>query len=322
VFGISLSPIYFIYAGAALTGIMIAEAVYLLYAGRSDRRAAINRRMKLQESKISQEQVLIQLRKERGVEGGASLFSFDRFRALRTQSGLVRPLPRFLTMTSGVALAIVLVAVWYGLPLLYAAIALIPLASVLPIMVLRFMRKRRHKLFGVQLPESLELITRSLKAGHPVPVAISMVAREMPDPIGTEFGVVADEVTYGSDLVSALHSMYARVGHEDLPLFVTAVSIQSTSGGNLREILDGLSNTIRERGKLRRKVRAISTEGRMSAYILTAVPALLAFGIMVLMPNFYSSVWDKPLTWYLLGASIVWLMIGNAMMFKMSNFRF
>ena len=85
-------------------------------------------------------------------------------------------------------------------------------------------------MFGVQLPEALELITRSLKAGHPVPVAVAMVAREMPDPIGTEFGVVADEVTYGSDLVSALQSMYARVGHEDLPLFVTAVSIQSTFG--------------------------------------------------------------------------------------------
>ncbi|TIO72021.1 MAG: type II secretion system protein F, partial [Mesorhizobium sp.] len=98
------------------------------------------------------------------------------------------------------------------------------------------------------------------------------MAREMADPIGTEFGVVADEVTYGSDLVSALNNLFDRVGHEDLPLFVTAVSIQSSSGGNLREILDGLSSTIRERGKLRRKVRAISTEGRMSAYILTAVP--------------------------------------------------
>ena len=184
--------------------------------------------------------------------------------------------------------------------------------SILPVQVLKFRRNRRHKQFGVQLPEALELITRSLKAGHPVPVAISMVAREMPDPIGTEFGVVADEVTYGSDLVSALHNLYQRVGHEDLPLFVTAVSIQTSSGGNLREILDGLSLTIRDRGKLKRKVRAISTEGRMSAYILTAVPCLLAAAIMVMMPHFYTSVWDKPMTWYLLGGSVVWLVLGNA----------
>jgi tight adherence protein B len=316
------SMVYVIYAAAALTGIMIAEAFYLLYAGRSDRRAAINRRMKLQENKISQEQVLIQLRKERGVGGGASLLSFDRLRALRTQSGLLAPMPRFLTITSGIALALVLAAVWKGLPLLFGALALLPLAAFIPLMVLRFLRKRRHKLFGIQLPEALELITRSLKAGHPVPVAVAMVAREMPDPIGTEFGVVADEVTYGSDLVAGLQSMYARVGHEDLPLFVTAVSIQSTSGGNLREILDGLATVIRERGKLRRKVRAISTEGRMSAYILTAIPALLMMGIMVLMPQFYADVWDKPKTWYLLGGSVTWLIIGNAMMFKMSNFKF
>ena len=316
------SLVYVIYAAAALTGIMIAEAFYMLYAGRSDRRAAINRRMRLQENKISQEQVLIQLRKERGLEGGRSLFSFDRFRALRTQSGMVMPVPRFLMITSGVALAMVLVAVWYGLPPVFGAGALLPLAAFVPLITLRFLRTRRHKLFGIQLPEALELITRSLKAGHPVPVAVAMVAREMPDPIGTEFGVVADEVTYGSDLVSALQSMHARVGHEDLPLFVTAVSIQNTSGGNLREILDGLANVIRERGKLRRKVRAISTEGRMSAYILTAIPALLMMGIMVLMPQFYSNVWDKPKTWYLLGGSVTWLLLGNAIMFKMSNFKF
>lgn len=318
----SFSPIYVVYAAAALTGIMIAEGCYLLYAGRSDKRLAINRRMKLQENKISQEQVLIQLRKERGLDAGTSLFSPDRFRALRTQSGMVMPLPKFLMITTGVALAMMLTALWYGLPLLLAILLFVMLAPLLPVLVLRSKRSRRVKRFGVQLPEALELITRGLKAGHPVPVAISMVSREMPDPIGTEFGVVSDEVTYGSDLVSALNSLFDRVGQEDLPLFVTAVSIQTSSGGNLREILDGLSTTIRERGKLRRKVRAISTEGRMSAYILTAVPALLFAAIMVLMPQFYSQVWDVPKTWYLLGGSVSWLMLGNIIMFKMSNFRF
>lgn len=316
------SALYVIYAGAALTAVMIAEAVYLLYAGARDRRTAINRRMKLQEKKISQEQVLIQLRKERGLGGQRSLFSLDRFHELRTQSGLTMPLPKFLSITSGVAFAAAAAGWWEGLPALFALVLFMLLCGVVPVMALRTMRGRRHKLFGIQLPEALELITRSLKAGHPVPVAISMVAREMPDPIGTEFGVVADEVTYGSDLVSALHSLYERVGHEDLPLFVTAVSIQSSSGGNLREILDGLSSTIRDRGKLKRKVRAISTEGRMSAYILTAVPMLLMAGIMVLMPQFYNDVWDEPMTWYLLGASVAWLMLGNVMMFKMSNFKF
>jgi tight adherence protein B len=313
--------LYVVYVGAALFGIMIAEAVYMLYAGKQDRRAAINRRVRLQEKKISQEQVLIQLRKERGLDS-RSFLSMESLRKLRVQSGITMPMAKFFACTSGAALAIAFVGVFYGLPMIFGA-ALFPLlCATIPVQVLKYRRNRRHKIFGVQLPEALELITRSLKAGHPVPVAIGMVAREMPDPIGTEFGVVADEVTYGSDLVSALHNLYERVGQEDLPLFVTAVSIQSSSGGNLREILDGLSATIRERGKLKRKVRAISTEGRMSAYILTAVPCLLGAAIMVLMPHFYNSVTDKPMTWYLLGASFAWLMLGNAMMFKMSNFKF
>ncbi len=313
--------LYVVYAGAALFGIMIAEAVYLLYAGTKDRRAAINRRVKLQERKISQEQVLIQLRKERGLES-RSFLSMDSLKKLRIQSGVTMPMTRFLAITSGVALGFILVGFYYGLPLFFALAIFPALCLIVPVQVLKYCRNRRHKIFGVQLPEALDLITRSLKAGHPVPVAIGMVAREMPDPIGTEFGVVADEVTYGSDLVSALRNLHERVGQEDLPLFVTAVSIQSSSGGNLREILDGLSLTIRDRGKLKRKVRAISTEGRMSAYILTAVPCLLGAAIMVLMPHFYTSVSDEPMTWYLLGASVAWLMLGNAMMFKMSNFKF
>jgi tight adherence protein B len=310
-----------IYAGVGIAAVMIAEAIYLLYAGRADRRVAINRRIKLQDNKLSQEQVLIQLRKERGVEGRSAL-SLDGLRALRTQSGVATPLPKFLLFTSGAALVVGLVAVWFGLPVAMGLGIATVLAATLPFMSLSFLRNRRHKMFGIQLPEALELITRSLKAGHPVPVAISMVAREMPDPIGTEFGMVADEVTYGSDLVTALQNMFARVGHEDLPLFVTAVSIQTASGGNLREILDGLSQVIRERGKLRRKVRSISTEGRMSAYILTAVPILLACAMQVMMPEMYGSVIDEPMTWYMLAGTAFWLLLGNAIMFKMSNFRF
>ena len=137
------SAIYVIYAAAGLTGILIAEACYLLYAGRSDKRTAINRRMKLQGNKISQEQVLIQLRKERGLDAGTSLFSPDRFRALRTQSGMIMPQPKFLMITSGVAFAAALVAIWYGLPLLMGFVLFVVLVPVLPVMTMRSMRKRR-----------------------------------------------------------------------------------------------------------------------------------------------------------------------------------
>ena len=316
--------IHVIYAAAAITGILIAEAGYLVYSGRHDRKQSINRRLKLQDGKITQKQVLLQLRKERGDASGLSrsLMELGWLKTLRTQSGIVMSLGRLFAICFAVALAIALALIFYGISWPMALLAMPEIAIVLPIMVLRHLRKRRHKAFGTQLPEALELITRSLRAGHPVPVAIALVAREMPDPIGTEFGIVVDEITYGSDLVSALSAMFDRVGQEDLPLFVTAVSIQSTTGGNLREILDGLSATIRERGKLRRKVRSISTEGRMSAYILTAVPILLMAGIWLTNPGYYQGVAHEELTWYLLGAAVGWLGLGNLIMSKMSNFKF
>lgn len=313
------TSIHLIYLLAALSGIMLAEAVYLLYSGKNDKRAALNRRLRMQESKLSNEQVLIQLRKERGVS--KSGFSLNSLMTLRTQSGMNMPMSRFLGVNAVLAAAAAGFGVFKGMPVLYALPLGLLLMAIIPVLVLRYLRKRRHKKFGAQLPEALELITRGLKAGHPVPVALSKVAGEMTDPIGSEFGIVADEITYGSDLVSALNNMFERVGHEDLPLFVTAVSIQSTSGGNLREILDGLAATIRERGKLRRKVRAVSSEGRMSAMILDALPVMLFAAIMALMPDYYDEVWGEPKTWYLLAGSITWLLIGNAMMVKMANFK-
>ncbi len=316
------NSLYLIYAAAALCGVMLAEGVYLLFAGGRTRRKAINRRVKLQENMVSQEQVLIQLRKERGADSSGSFGLLKSLRQLRMQSGVTTPMPKFMLICAAFVLAGALGLMYLGIEPIMAMLITVPGYFLIPFMVLRFKRKQRHKRFGVQLPEALELITRSLKAGHPVPVAIGMVGREMPDPIGSEFGMVADEVTYGSDLVSALANMYTRVGHEDLPLFVTAVSIQSTSGGNLREILDGLSGVIRERGKLRRKIRSISTEGRMSAYILTAIPILLFAAMQVIMPEFYNSILDQSLTWYLLAGAGSWLGLGNFMMFKMSNFKF
>ena len=316
------NTVYLIYALAAIAAVIVVETIFLLFSARSDKRDTINRRMHLSQKAVSQQQVLQILRKERGDGGRHRLLSLDWLRELRTQSGMHMTLPRFLAITTALSSLFGGLLLFKGYPLSIALIGMAILSAITPVMVMRSMRKRRLKAFGIQLPEALSLITRGLKAGHPVPVAVSMVGREMPDPIGSEFGMVADEITYGSDLTTALQNMFHRVGHEDLPLFVTAVGIQATSGGNLREILDGLAQTIRERGKLRRKVRAISAEGRISAYILTAVPVLLMTVILVFMPHYYNAVWDEALTWYLLGGAVTWGIVGNIVMFRMANFKY
>ena len=193
--------------------------------------------------------------------------------------------------------------------------------TLLPLLVLKFKRGRRQKKFGAQFPDALDIIVRSLRAGHPVPIAITMVAREMADPIGTEFGIVADEITYGADLETGMRNLYFRIGQDDLPLFVTAVAIQSSTGGNLGEILENLSGVIRQRFKMRRKIRALASEGRASAMILSSLPILMFLVIQVVTPDFYASVWHEDLTKIALAGAAGWMLIGNFIMFRMVNFR-
>jgi tight adherence protein B len=318
-----LEKIYLVYACAALFGIIIVETIYLLAVEKKEQRRAINRRMTLAKTTLTQEDVLKQLRKERGIQG--KNFSFLPLRALkqlRIQSGIKMALPMFVTITTSAACILAVLYAFKTGKNFNAICLFFILCPILPFMTLRFMRKKRHKIFAVQLPEALDLITRGLRAGHPVPVALMMVGREMPDPVGTEFGIVADEITYGSDIVTALKALFERVGQEDLPLFVTAVSIQSSTGGNLREILDGLSYIIRERGKLRRKIRAISSEGRASAMILTAIPCLLMLIFLVFLPDYYGEAWQYEQTYYYLYFVVGMIVVANMIMSKLTNFKY
>src|SRR5437588_9202327 len=138
--------------------------------------------------------------------------------------------------------------------------------------------------------DARDMIVSSMRAGHHVPIASTVIARELKDPIGSEFGIVADEITYGADLESALRNLYFRLGQDDLPLFVTAVAIQGSTGGNLGEILENLSSVIRDRFKMRRKIRALASEGRASALILSSLPIMMFLIIQFVAPDFYASV--------------------------------
>lgn len=311
------------YGLAGVTGIFIVEALYLLFADVKTDRDRINRRMKVGAGDADRQAVLVKIRKERGLgAAGESRLPLAMLGDLVVQAGLTVGLARLAVFAAGAGVGLgILVFVWRG-DGLEAALGVLFGGLVLPLLVLRSLRARRRRRFGDQLPEAIEVVVRSLKAGHPVPVAIGLVARELPDPIGTEFGLVADEVTYGSDLVTALRKMQGRVGQEDLPLFITAVSIQSSTGGNLREILQGLSEVIRQRIKMRRKIQSISAEGRISAYFLTALPPLLLLVVHLMNPDYYGSVIGYLDTKIALGGALVWLLGGNAMMRKMVNFKF
>jgi tight adherence protein B len=282
----------------------------------------VNRRLKLLKGQPDRESILVQLRRERGLtsSGNYSLKSVN-FNQLVLQSGLTVGIARLGAFVAiGAVVAFVAGVIVRG-SVLQALLLAMFCGLVLPILVLRYLRSRRQKAFGAQFPDGLDMIVRSLRAGHPVPVAISMVAREMADPIGSEFGIVSDEITYGADLESGLRNLYFRVGQDDLPLFVTAVAIQGTTGGNLGEILQNLSTVIRERFKMRRKIRALAAEARASALILSSLPIAIFAVIQIVTPEFYASVWDEDITKKALAMAGCWMGVGNFIMYRLVNFK-
>jgi tight adherence protein B len=314
--------IYLFYLLIGLSAAMFAEGFYLLLYSKTSYRNNINRRLKVADAKIDRESVLVQLRRERGLtSGGEYRLPLINLNQLMLQSGLTIGFGRLiLFIVIGMIAAFVGVYVFDG-KILNAALVALFCGTVLPILVLRLLRRRRQKKFGAQFPNAIDIIVRSLRAGHPVPIAVSMVSREMTDPIGSEFGIVTDEITYGADLESAMRNLYFRVGTDDLPLFVTAVAIQTSTGGNLGEILENLSGVIRQRFKMRRKIRALAAEGRASALILSSLPIGIFIAIWLLVPNFYGSVWNESLTKIVLALAGCWMGVGNFIMYRLVNFK-
>jgi tight adherence protein B len=313
---------YLFYIFAAGSTVLLVEAIYLLCFSTHSYRSSINRRLRLMKDQSNRENVLVQLRRERGLTGGGSyamrILSLNR---LVLQSGLTLGLGRIAWVALGAAALVFFLDWWTREDLFEAGVVALIGAAVLPYLGLVVMRMRRQGKFGAQFPDAIDIIVRSLRAGHPVPVAISMVARELPDPVGTEFGIVADEITYGADLETAMRNLAYRVGQEDLPLFVTAVAIQGATGGNLSEILENLSRVIRERFKMRRKVKALASEGKFSALFLSALPFVLFCMIRYVAPEFYGSVWKYDMTKFGLGMAAAWMVMGNLVMYRMVNFR-
>jgi tight adherence protein B len=307
--------------GAALFAILIAESVYVLLFRAKEYRKNVNRRLELQQATGNRESALIQLKRERGLIDAEGNATMGKLMQLIQQSGIGIGVRNIAIAWAACALLapVAAFALGHGEPLkLLGAIAV---GAVLPLFILKTIRDRRIKKFSEQFPDAIDIVVRSLKAGHPLPIAISLVAREMPDPVGTEFGVVSDELSFGLDLESAMRNMAQRVGQEDLPLFTTSIAIQATTGGNLASILEGLSKLIRDRFKMRRKIKAISSEARMSATVLLCLPFAIFVMVSAADPTYFDEARGKPLTTMVIIGSLCWMSIGVLVMRKMVNMK-
>jgi tight adherence protein B len=184
------------------------------------------------------------------------------------------------------------------------------IGAALPLMFISRRATKTRRRMEQQFPVALDVFVRGLRAGHPIAAALDLLTVEMPDPIGSQFGLAVDEVTYGAELRDALQSMAERWDLDDMRMFVVSLSVQSETGGNLAEILENLSKVIRERHAMLMKVRALSSEGRMTAVMLTVLPILTFVFLFLVNPPFFLDVANDP--WFVPGFTIltIWYLVG------------
>ncbi len=308
-----------IYGLIFISVLVIVEGLYLIVFGKTLRREKrVNRRLALLQEGRDTEEVLSILRQER--EGASKVRGIPIIGILTEQARhaniVISPRALTLTLLVMIGISFVLLGIFTSAAVHIQAVVAVIMGYATLYLWLRSKAKKRIYLFEEQLPDSLDLMVRSLRVGHPINAAVSIVAREMPDPIGTEFGLIADEATYGMNVNEALDRMAARVPVPDLRFLAIAVNIQAQSGGNLAEILDGLSKVIRSRFKLFRKVKAITAEARWSGWFLSVFPVVALLLVQVVQPDYYDRVSDHPLfipgailTFILLIANIIFMRI-------------
>jgi tight adherence protein B len=302
--------------------VLVVAFIYRYYSQDYAAKRKVNRRLSLIEKIGDQKEVLTILRRERGIFAGDTSPWLEGLHTLFVQSGLRFEGIYFLFVIAGLSTIITTaITVPFGFHLINLVCGLVS-SMILILVFVSIIRKRRILRFTEQLPEVLDIIVRSLKAGHPLPVSLALVAREMPDPSGTEFGIASDEVTYGLALPAAMQNLSVRVGDPDLMFLVMATSVQLQTGGNLSEILARLSKLIRDRFKLRRKIRALSSEGRYSAVALTVLPILLFSIISLTSPTYFGDVWDNLIFRIAMASAGVMLLIGYFVMARMVNFKY
>ncbi|HWT46380.1 MAG TPA: type II secretion system F family protein [Vicinamibacterales bacterium] len=180
----------------------------------------------------------------------------------------------------------------------------------IPFFVLNFKRKRRLRRFEEEFPEALDLIARALKAGHAFATGLKMVADEMSEPIGPEFRKTFDEQNFGLPLKDALNNLTERIPLLDVRFFATAVLIQRETGGNLSEILENLAHVVRERFKILRQVRVYTAHGRLTGYVLLALPVFLVIALSFINPEHMQLLFRERIGHMLLGATVVMQTIG------------
>jgi len=292
----SINAEFIVYGLIFIAVLMLVEGIYLTVFGKSiSLNSKVNRRLDMLEKGAGREQVLEQLRKEMEQHLRSNSIPLYSLLASRAQKANIAFTPAQLIMLMGVLGVLAFLGLTIGtgtsFPVRIAISVVMGVSSVF--IWVNNKAKKRMALIDEQLPDAVELMVRSLRVGHPFTSALAIVANEIPDPLGTEMGIIADEATYGRDVGEALKDMAERLDMQDLRFLAVAVTIQQTSGGNLAEILHGLSKVIRSRFKLFRRVKAITAEAKWSGNFLSGFPFLALVGVNLAQPDYYDEVMES-----------------------------
>ena len=317
----NVDPQFFVYVGIVVGVLLAFEGLRQMLLGRAPKEEARSRRMRMIQKGATTEQIL-------------AILKPDEKQTFASRLPLVGDLPKVLrqagvSMSSGAFLTtcfagFVAVAVLFSqlTSVINAVIFGFLVCMLVPVIAVRLQRTQRVNELVKQLPDALEMMARGLKVGHPLNASLASVANEMPDPIATEFGIVVDQVSFGDDLTDAFNEFADRLNQEDVHYLATAIAIQHGTGGDLARILSVLAKVIRDRLTMRRKIKATSAEGRMSASILSIVPVIIFVGLNVMSPRYYGDIADEPMAGPLVFTVCFLVLLNAVILRKLVTFRF
>jgi tight adherence protein B len=307
---------------ALFVGVLLAFDGLLQFFSRGEtREEAVNRRLRMLASGTDPEEVLRLLRRRRPPDGMERIPGLRQWQALVIHSGISMAAGRLLGWLGAAVSGVALFLMMLGTEII-PAVALALAAGAVPVLVLMHIRNRRAAKLSRQLPDAIDLMVRSLRAGHPLNASFQILAREMPDPMGSEMGIVADAITYGDDLTDAVADFAERAGVEDARYLAVAINIQAGTGGNLAHVLDALAQVIRQRFAMLRKISALSAEGRLTAIIVSLVPLVIFVSLNLLSPTYYGDVTDDPLYTPFLATGAVLTVLNAIVLRRLVRFHF
>lgn len=310
-----------LYIVVFISSLLAFEGLRSLLSPSETDSEARNRRMRMLTQGKSAEETYSLLLKDAAQAKRSNYFSPKGFAATLKQAGFKYGIPVFLVVCIVVGVCVFSLAET-KLDREQAIIAAVFSALAFPFLYVHEARKKRRERLDRQLPEALDLMARGLKVGHPLNVTVANVASEMSDPIGTEFGLIEDQISFGDELVSAFNDFADRTSSDDARYLAVCVGIQHGTGGNLARVLQVLSKVMRDRATMRKKISAISAEGRLSAFILSVLPIGIFLSVHTSAPTFYGDVWHEPLFHKAAILCVTLVLLQAFILYRLVNFKF